>query len=191
MKLSDGLIGFFALSSIAWASPHKSVYRNADYGITLPIPDAAQMCPVPAEDVTHHGAQFLLGTNDIRLCKVYSGKRYVLVWAQFNIADDTKTLHAFFQWQCGEEAKGQCQTPPAGLQINGLPSEAGRVDHPDGTIEILVVTQAGKPNPDFDSTVPANNYQLSLVTNAQSFDQDLAVFREFLSSIRISPDRHK
>jgi hypothetical protein len=87
--------------------------------------------------------------------------------------------------------KWQCQAPPAGLQINGLPSEAARVDHSDGSIEILVVTQTGKPNPDFDSTVPANNYELSLHTDPHSFDEDMTIFREVLSSLTISPGKHK
>ncbi len=191
MKALQVLIGFLILCAAAEALPHRTIYRNVDYGITLPVPSDAQMCPVSSSDRTHHGATFLLGTKDISQCKSSSEKRWITIWAQYNASEDTKTLHAFLQWQCQYEAKGQCLAPPEGLQLNSLPSEAARVNLPDGSIEILIVTQAGKPDPDFDSTVPANNYELSLHTNPRSFEQDMAVFREFLGSIKIAPTSHK
>ncbi|MGB6745437.1 MAG: hypothetical protein WBE38_17455 [Terracidiphilus sp.] len=191
MKALKVLIGFLILCAVADASTHRTVYRNVDYGITLPVPSAVQMCPVSSSDRTHHGATFLLGTKDISQCKSSSAKRWVAVWAQFNASEDTKTLHSFLQWQCQYEAKGQCLAPPEGLQLNGLPSEAARVNLPDGSIEILIVTQAGRPDSTFDSTVPANNYELSLHTNASSFDQDMAIFREILGSIKIAPNTQK
>jgi hypothetical protein len=191
MKVSQVLIGFLILCVAAAGSPRRPVYRNVDYGITLSVPDLAQMCPVPSSDTTHHGVDLLLGTKDISLCRSSWKGRWIAIWAQYNAAEDTRTLDSFLQWQCQYEAKGPCQAPPAGLRINGLPSEAARVDHPDGSIEILVVTQAGKPDPGFDSTVPANNYELSLRTNPHSFDEDMAVFREVLSGITISPSSHK
>jgi hypothetical protein len=176
---------------VAQGLPQRTIYRNVDYGVTLPIPSAAQMCPVSSDDRTHHGATFLLGTKDIGQCESSSEKRWITIWAQYNASEDTKTLHSFLQWQCQYEARGQCQAPPEGLQINGLPTEAARVDQPNGAIEILVVTQAGKPDPDFDPTVPANNYELSLHTNPRSFDQDMAVFREVLRSVKIAPGGHR
>lgn len=190
MKMSHILIGFLLLCVSAEASPRKRVYHNIDYGITLPVPNAAQMCPVSSGDTTHHGVTLLLGSKDDKQCGISSKKRWILVWSQYNAVEDSKTLHSFLQWQCQYEAKGQCQALQTELQINGLPSEAARVDYPDGSIQIMVVAQAGKPNPEFDSTVPGNNYELSLHTTPDHFDEDMAVFREILGSIKIAPSNH-
>jgi hypothetical protein len=61
------------------------------------------------------------------------------------------------------------------------------MDHLSGSIQILVVTQAGKPDPDFDASVPSINYALSLYTDASHLDEDLAVFRAVLNAVKIAP----
>jgi hypothetical protein len=165
------------------------VYRNKEYGIFLPIPSGAWLCPVP-DDQTHHGAEFLLGTQDASLCKSSSGKRWISIFAGYNAAEVSKTLHAFLKWQCVNEANESCGQAPAGLSINGLSTEAARIDHPDGSITIIVVTQAGKPDANFDASVPSINYDLSLHTNASHLDEDLAVFRAVLHTAKIAPRSH-
>jgi len=76
------------------------------------------------------------------------------------------------------------------LHIRGLKSEAGRFDRSDGSIEIIVVTQAGRPDPDFDASVPSINYELFLETDAVHLAQDLSIFRVLLKTIRIAPPSH-
>jgi hypothetical protein len=68
MKISQVLTRFLILSIAAAASPLKYVYRNVDYGITLPVPDMAQTCPVSSGDTTRQGVTLLLGTKDMSLC---------------------------------------------------------------------------------------------------------------------------
>jgi len=176
--------------TVAGATSRTPLYRNAEFGISLPVPASAQMCPTPPNDRTHHGATFLLGTRDMNLCKISARNRWISIWAEYNSAEETKTLHSFLEWQCEHEAEGHRQSAPEGLRITGMSSEAARVDRPDGSIEVLVVVQAGKPDPNFDASVPANNYELSLHTDSKSFDRDLVVFKEVLNTIKISDQSH-
>jgi hypothetical protein len=80
-----------------------------------------------------------------------------------------------------------CIPAPADLNVNGLPSEAARINHSNGTIEIIVVTQAGKPDPDFDASVPSFNYDMRLYTDASHLDEDLAVLRAVLKAVKLDP----
>jgi hypothetical protein len=73
------------------------------------------------------------------------------------------------------------------LSVNGLPSEAARINHSNGSIEIIVVTQAGKPNPDVDASVPSLNYDIRFYTDASHLDADLAVFRAVLKAVKLDP----
>ena len=81
-----------------------------------------------------------------------------------------------------------CHEPaPGAWRIAGLPTKAGETTHPDGSIDIDVVTLAGKPDPAFDPTVPSINYTLSLHTGPKTLTEDLQIFRAVLRTIRISP----
>jgi hypothetical protein len=73
------------------------------------------------------------------------------------------------------------------LSVNGLPSESARINHSNGSIEIIVVTQAGKPNPGFDASVPSFNYDIRLTSDASHLDADLAVFRAVLKAVKLDP----
>ncbi|MFZ0519725.1 MAG: hypothetical protein WAL95_01800 [Candidatus Acidiferrales bacterium] len=68
-------------------------------------------------------------------------------------------------------------------------SKAGRVNRADGWIDIFVVTQAGKPDPQFDASVPSVSYDLSLHTTGRHLDEDLRTFREVLSTVKLSPPK--
>jgi hypothetical protein len=129
----------------------------------------------------------LLGTKDTTLCRKWSGKRYVDISGNYNLSDDTKFLHDLLEWSCQSEVKKACSAAPAGLDIPGMKTEAGRLDRPDGSVKIIVVTQAGKPDPDYDASVPSINYELTLNTDAQHLNADLAVFRAVLKAVKIAP----
>ncbi len=191
MKLSRVLIGFVILCSVAGAASHRAIYRNQDFGIVLPVPSGALLCAVP--DDAHgieHGAQMLLGTEDATLCRKWSGKRYMDVSGYYNVADDTKLLHDLLEYSCQSEVKKECSLAPAGLHIPGMKTEAGRLDRPDGSIKIIVVTQAGKPDPDGDPSVPSINYEFNLNTDVQHLDKDLTIFRAMLNTVKIAPGGH-
>jgi len=192
MRSSRIWLGLFAFGIAAGVSSQRTPYQNHEYGIVLPIPPGTLPCSPPLYEPNgaDHGLQILLGTNDASLCSESSGKRYVSVFASYNASSDTKTLHTLLEFMCHFEVKRQCSAAPAGLHFSGLKSEAGRIDRSDGSIEIVVVTQAGKPDPDFDASVPSINYELFLDTDVAHLDQDLLILRTLLKTIRVSPPGH-
>ncbi len=177
---------FLAGMVLLVAATIGEVYQNKEFGIVVPIPPNVLFCPTP--DTQHdHGPLFLLGTNDTKSCAHPDRNRYISVFAGYNAADVTKKLPDFLKWQCTHVAGGPCHPVPSGLQLAGLPSEAGRVDHNDGWIDIIVVTQAGTPDLTFDPSVPSINYSIDLHTRPEYFEQDLNIFRTILQTIRFSP----
>ncbi|MGO9084561.1 MAG: hypothetical protein ACLQBK_04980 [Candidatus Sulfotelmatobacter sp.] len=191
MEPSRVLIGLVILCSVTGAASHQAIYRNQDYGIVLPVPSGALLCAVPADaHGIDHGPQLLLGTKDATLCREWSGKRYMDVFASYNVADDTKLLHDLLEYSCHSEVKKACSPAPTGLHIPGMKTEAGRLDRPDGSLEIIVVTQAGKADPGGDSSVPSINYAFNLNTDPQHLDTDLTIFRAMLNTVRIAPGGH-
>jgi hypothetical protein len=192
MKFSGALIGLAAVWSATGAVSQSRIYRNPEFGISLPIPSRTLPCtpPVYEGNGIDHGPQILLATQDATLCGKSSGKRYMEVFASITSTEEEKTLRGNLESRCEFEIKQTCSAAPADLQIKGMKTEAGRLDRPDGSIEIILVTMAGKPDPDFDSSVPAFNYELSLNTDAQHLDEDLKVFRLILKTIKIVPPGH-
>jgi hypothetical protein len=118
------------------------IFRNEEFGITLPIPDGALLCPVP-ENEHNHGPVMLLGTSVPKGCSDLEQSRSIDVFASFNAIEDTKTLAKFLKAECTEVFKRTCLPAPARLGINGMRSADGRVNHSDGWIDIIVVTQGG------------------------------------------------
>ena len=163
MKLARVLIGLFAFLPVSGKASQNQVYRNEENGVILPVPAGGLLCKPPAYEGTgaDHGAQMLLGTVDAALCSKWSGKRYMEVFASYRTG---RTLHGGLESQCNFEVKRACSPSPANLQIKGMKSESGQLVRSDGSIEILLVTEAGKPDPNFDVTVPSMIYTLGLVT---------------------------
>jgi len=176
-------IAIFFLS--AWAvKPH--VYRNDEFGINVPVPEGTTLCPTP-DNEHDHGPVFVLGAAGTKDCADSARKRSIEVFAEYNAADATKKLTDFLKWQCAHIGGGPCGPPPSGLQVPGRTIQAGRVNTPDGWVDVMVVTQAGKPDPAFDPSVPSIKYTLGLHTETRYLDQDLRTFRTILGTIRLSP----
>jgi hypothetical protein len=192
MKFSRVLIGLLVFWSAAGAVAQRTIYRNRQYGIFLPVPSGTLACipPVYKGNGADHGPQILLGTDDATLCAKSSGKRYINVFASYTVTEEEKTLHGNLEMACEFEVNRACSPAPAGLHIKGMKTEAGRLDRSDGSIEIILVTMAGKPAPDFDASVPSINYSLSLNTDKQHLDEDLTAFRAMLKTIKIAPASH-
>lgn len=165
------------------------VYRNQQYGITLSVKHGELLCkpPIYNGNGSDHGAQLILGTTDASLCSQSTGKRYMSIWASYTLTDEEKSIHSILESECKEEIDRVCSPAPASLYIKGLKTENGKMERPDGSSKIIVVTMAGKPNPNFDAAVPSFNYVLSLVTDSQHFNNDLKTFRKMLKRIQISP----
>ena len=165
----------------------QEIARNSEYGITLPVPDGTLYCP-PSKNVHSHGPVLLLGSRDLKNCSpLDENSRYIGVFASGNAVIRTKTLSGFLKyWACNND-QNPCIAAPKDLNIRGMPSMAARVNRSNGWIDISVVTQAGKPDPAFDATVPSINYYLGLHTNPEHLEEDLRIFRVVLQTIKISP----
>lgn len=178
--ISTAVVIVAALVSASTDKPQ--IFRNEEFGITLRVPDGALLCPIP-EGEHIHGPVMLLGTSVAKGCSSLERSRYIDVFAGYNASDDTKKLRDFLKWQCD----GPCRPAPTGLRVTGLPSASGRVNRSGGWIDIIVVTQAGKPDPAFDPSVPLINYDLTLHTTVRSLEADLRTFRVVLRTVRLSP----
>jgi len=165
----------------------RTVYRNRDFGIVLPIPHGLYLFRPHSMTGIDHGRQFFFKPTSVKDCGKGLCDRYIEVFGSYNSAENTKRLHDFLSDQCVGVANGPCQPAPEDLKVSGLRSEAARVDHANGKVEIIVVAQAGKPNPDFDASAPGFNYSISLKSSARNLDEDLRMFRMILKTIRLSP----
>jgi hypothetical protein len=134
-----------------------------------------------------HGRQFFFKPTSVEDCNNGGCDRYIEVDANYNCVEDTKHLHDFLEHACTVFGGVECLLPPEDLKVKGLASESAKVKLRDGRVEILVVTQAGKPDPNFDASVPSINYSIALLTNSGHLEEDLRFFRLMLKTIRISP----
>lgn len=178
------LLILFLLQSARTVRPQ--FYRNGEFGVTIPIPTNALLCSFP-HDEHDHGPLMLLGGADPNACNDQEHNRYIVIFASYNAVDTTKRLGDYLRSECTGIGRGPCRLAPRDLQIAGMRSKAGRVNRADGWIDIFVVTQAGKPDPQFDPSVPSVNYDLSLHTTERHLDEDLRTFREVLATVRLSP----
>ncbi len=180
-------LGFVVAAALVNAGPIKAqVYHNEEFGITLPLPERTHLCRMP--DYQHdHGPALLLGTTDVKYCYHGDHARRIDVFASYNAVQSTKTLHDFLRAECAGLTDESCRRAPPDLYITGMRTAAGRVDYPGGSIDIIVVIQAGKPDPAFDPSVPLINYDLTLHTSPRHLADDLRVFRAVLATIRLSP----
>jgi hypothetical protein len=168
------------------AATKSEVYRNDEFGIVLPVPDGLRLCPTPTSE-HDHGPVLIVGNTSEKVCHDPEHSRAIHIFAGYNAADVTKKLHDFLTWECVHIAGTPCRPAPKGLKISGLSSEAARAEYRDGWIDIIVVTQAGKPDPAFDASVPSINYSVRLHTMPDRLEQDLRVFRLVLTAVQLSP----
>lgn len=75
------------------------VYRNEEFGISVPIPDGAQLCSIPEDEHTH-GPLLVLGNAGPAACNDYPHNRYIVIFAGYNAADVTKRLGDYLRWEC-------------------------------------------------------------------------------------------
>lgn len=185
MQVATAFIVAAALMNAATDKPQ--IYRNQEFGITVPVPKEVLRCPTP-ENEHDHGPVMLPGAADGKGCRDLEHSRYIGIFASYNVAEVTKGLRDFLKWECADLAKGPCRPASKSLQVTGLPSMAARVNRSDGWVDIIVVTQAGKPDPGaFDGSVPSVNYDLTLHTRPEHMEKDLRVFRTVLATIRLCP----
>jgi len=163
------------------------IYRNPEFGYEVPIPRGLYLFSPHEMNGIDHGRQLFFKPTRVEDCNNGGCDRYIEFDANFNVIEDTAKLHNFLKDECTVFGGKECLPPPKELKIEGLACGSARVNLPDGRIEFLVVTQAGKPAADFDPTVPSINYSVELLTNKEHLENDLRFFRIILKTIRISP----
>lgn len=174
-----------ALTMCSQTIAASKIYSNPEFGIRLPVPRDAYLCPSHRE--RDHGFGVLLGGSNAAACHEDAHHRSIWLFAFFNVLDDTKHLPSLLNMGCAA-AGGRCERGPANLQITDLASVAGRVNLPDGWIVIVVATQAGAPDA-FDPNEPSVNYLFSLRTRPEYLDHDLRAFQTILQTVKLSPAR--
>jgi hypothetical protein len=165
----------------------SNVYRNHQFGYEVPIPTGLYLFSPHEMNGVDHGRQLFFKPTKVEDCNHGRCDRYIEFDAYYNVSDKTLKLHDFFENECTVFGGKKCLPPPDDLKIEGLPCESAKVNLPDGRIEFLVVTQAGKPIPNYNPTVPSINYSVILLTTKEHMDEDMKFYRLILETIRIAP----
>jgi hypothetical protein len=169
------------------ASAQTEVYRNSEFGYVVPIPRGLYLFSPHEMTGIDHGRQLFFKPTRVEDCNNGGCDRYIEFAAFFNTIEATAKLHDFLEDECTVFGGKKCFQPTEDLKIEGLACESARINLPDGRIEFLVVTQAGKPAADFDPTVPSINYSVVLLTTQEHLEEDMKFFRIILKTIRIHP----
>jgi hypothetical protein len=181
-------VSLIILSALPFmAAAQTKIYRNSQFGYEVPIPHGLYLFSPHEMNGIDHGRQLFFKPTRVEDCNNGGCDRYIEFNANYNTTEDTAKLHDLLKHECTVFGGKECLQPPDDLTIEGLKSESARVILPNGRIEFLVVTQAGKPALDFDATVPSINYSVVLLTTKEHLENDLRFFRVILKTIRISP----
>jgi len=176
---------FFLPATTPQQSPTTAVYQNDEFGIAVPVPANALLCPGPNNE-HDHGPIMLLQQSDEKGCQDSEHARAVGIFASYNAADATKTLSGFLNWQCSHLLRS-CLPPPKNLRIRGRVSVAAMQRGSSGWIDVIVLTQGGAPDAKFDAAVPSINYTVRLHTKQAVLEQDLQTLRLVLRTVRLAP----
>ena len=88
MRTITILIGAIILAS---AAGKCEVYHNREFGIIVPVPRGALLCPTPAGE-HDHGPVFLLASKGPNDCPQSEHQRSIEIFASYNAADATWCL---------------------------------------------------------------------------------------------------
>ena len=164
-------------------SAKATTYRNTDFGIEIRLPSGQPTCRGSPE--FNHGIRIFLDPRDHQGCPgPERNRRSMEIFAYYNAVDETKYLADYLRWECRVVFRGRCFPAPSGMRFGPYRSISGRVDHRDGWIDIVVVTQGPIRLPDDPTGVV--NYGAFLETDRADFSQDLRSFRSFLRNIHLT-----
>jgi hypothetical protein len=163
--------------------------RNDEFGIEATFPEGGRVC------ITRSGSHplgfFAWYGGRPTDCNTTRGDQrasVLAVYAYYNSA---------FEGPARRLLSEECSTPAArwrgeidlrGLSFRGFASAACAFRKPDGSIHVEVVAQGGQSYAD-RRIYPRINYTAALITRVDRRARDMAMFRRFLSDIRIAPPR--
>ncbi|HEY3917648.1 MAG TPA: hypothetical protein VGL83_07630 [Stellaceae bacterium] len=172
---------------ITESTAKAEVYRNQEFGIDVVLPTGLPMCS-GAKDQHDHGVTIFLNPKDGSSCGALEHYRSISIFAAYNVTDDTKTLKDYLRWTCSEVLQGHCAAGPKNLKIDALHSLSRRVSRPDGSIDIVVLTQAGRaPNQPVNDRSAFVNYSVRLHTDQAHLLADLRSLHRFLRAVKLTP----
>jgi hypothetical protein len=161
--------------------------RNQEYRFSVTFPRDVQVCPATSGGQPH--GFFARLTNEEIKCDDTRAETNISVISMYAYSNTT------FERSPEDEIEGLCRAGTRedgdsieGLNFPGRRSAQCRVQGADGSIDIYVVTQAGRwpvAQDSQDLTAPYINYTASLHTTENRFPEDLARFRDVLGSVRI------
>jgi hypothetical protein len=162
---------------------------NAEYRFSIAFPGDLRICTAKSGDHPH--GYFVLLDPQKTDCnhQPVDSVREIEIWADGNTLF-VKTPEEYATSYCHSQIPSAKRFDLRGLAFRGHRSVACAADSNSGSIEVYVVTQAGKwpqpPSAAADSGAPYINYWLNLRTSANHFDRDMTVFRRVLESVRNS-----
>lgn len=161
-------------------------YQNPEFGIYLDLPSGIHPCR-EMQHVHDHGPVMFLDPQDSQICGDFEHRRVIEIFAFYNVVEDAPTLKDFLKSQC--RGPRPCLPAPEGLRIGDFKSEAYRVEHRGGWIDIDVLTQAvpmERRDPG-NASAPWVNYSLELHTDKGHLNGDLVTFKSVLRAIELRP----
>jgi hypothetical protein len=174
-------------------SARAAIYENPEYGIETDLPNDLPNCN-GVFDEHDHGFVFFLNPRDSNACGDIIKEirhRTVSLFAYGNAIDDTGTLKLYQRSVCQDEVKyyhSKCVSAPRGLRMGTAANATARINHPDGWVDIVVLTQGGHwPGQAADDPTPAVNYSMTLRTDRAHLKGDLRRFESVLRAIRFVP----
>lgn len=88
------LILVLTLGSPIGGAEKSLVYRNPEFGITVPVPSGTLSCPTSVNE-HDHGPVFLVNATDTKGCHSLDHNRYIGIFASYNAVDETKRIYDF------------------------------------------------------------------------------------------------
>jgi hypothetical protein len=159
-----------------------TTYANPAFGFTLELPKGLAPCETE-DDASDHGPIVPLDPRDAETCSDKTSRNIsIFAWTRH----DTATLQDFLKSEC--DLAGSCLTAPDGLRVADFRSTSYRIDHEDGWIDIVVLTQGARtghgPGQGQGQATPVN-YSVKLYTDQAHLAGDLGIFKAVLRTIQL------
>jgi len=190
-----------AFTLIAWgpavAQPISAeIYKNEAYFFSVPIPEAWRYCKIANEgtykysNYPDHGVTLTWGASPAP-CFLPEVRPRIQIMAGYPDWMGFIEGVLYSNFGCNPRTNAVREAPPQ-LAFGNLPSVSCRIDRPNGNIEVLVAARKGEWRGRLcRSDVDAADYVARLQTRGETFEEDVARFRQVLATVRVSMPEQK